>query len=330
MGTAYPEVFAALARPFETYEVKTKPGGGGRKLSYITARTVANRLDEVLGPENWRQEFTETRDGMRCRLWYRLVDEWSWKEDGGGFAGMAAEDDNEKSAYSDSFKRAAAMLGVGRYLYQDGTPRFGDEPAPANGHAEPATSHRENPPPSHRENPAPRSAPANGSHDGPPRSGKALFAWAKKQDETTGLSVSEGIKAWGKSNGLHWQWGEWDEASVAEAYAYAMSKIAGPDVPGVQQGLPEDGPEPIESVKKRLKRAIRDMARTMLRHDNVTASDLNSAMAVLRDTADACHKPFLTAIDPLTEEHRDTMLWYLGQAIEETKTISQVYQGEGS
>jgi len=50
--TQFPDLFAALAAPFEPQEVRVR-SQGGRQLSYITARTAMNRLDDVLGPENW-------------------------------------------------------------------------------------------------------------------------------------------------------------------------------------------------------------------------------------------------------------------------------------
>ena len=53
----------------------------------------------------------------------------------------------------------------------------------------------------------------------------------------------------------------------------------------------------------------------------MTTSDCASALAVIRRLADVAHKPLLTAIGPLTEEHRDTMLWYLDQAEQEIQAI---------
>jgi hypothetical protein len=125
MPTQFQSIFEGLCRPFSGQEVKTRQAQGGRRLSYITARTAMNRLDEVLGPENWWDEYAETKDGILCRLTIRLPDGRTvTKCDAGGFAGMASEEDNEKSGYSDAFKRAAVKFGVGRHLYQDGIPSF--------------------------------------------------------------------------------------------------------------------------------------------------------------------------------------------------------------
>ena len=125
-GTKHAEIFAALAAPFPRHEVKERTGHGGQKLRYITGRMVMNRLDEVLGPENWRPEYEETRDGkgLKCRLWIRIGGDWLAKEDGGGYAEMKQADDTEKSGYSDALKRAAVVYGIGRYLYGDGMPDY--------------------------------------------------------------------------------------------------------------------------------------------------------------------------------------------------------------
>lgn len=122
--TNHRELFAALAAPFEPNEVKTRPQGG-KQLHYITARTCMNRLDNVLGCENWWDEFLPSENSVLCRLTLRLPDgQLLTKCDAGGYAGMADSGDDDKSGYSDSFKRAAVKFGVGRYLYRDGVPQF--------------------------------------------------------------------------------------------------------------------------------------------------------------------------------------------------------------
>ena len=50
--TQFPELFAALGASFESQTVRVR-SQAGRQLHYITARTAMNRLDSVLGPENW-------------------------------------------------------------------------------------------------------------------------------------------------------------------------------------------------------------------------------------------------------------------------------------
>ena len=137
--TQHRDIFAALHAPFEPEEVKTR-SQGGRQLSYITARVVMNRLDDVLGPENWSDDYTPVDDhSVICRLTIRLPDgQVVTKADAGGMAGMADPGDDDKSGYSDAFKRAAVKFGCGRYLYRDGIPRFAREALQGHAGAEPA------------------------------------------------------------------------------------------------------------------------------------------------------------------------------------------------
>jgi Rad52/22 family double-strand break repair protein len=123
--TQHPDLFTALAAPFAAGEVKSR-NQAGRALRYVTARTVMNRLDEVLGPECWSDAYVPLDHGVLCTLTIRLPDgQVVTKSDAGGEAGMTDEGDNEKSAFSDAFKRAAVRFGVGRYLYGDGVAQLG-------------------------------------------------------------------------------------------------------------------------------------------------------------------------------------------------------------
>lgn len=117
-------IFAKLAEKFAPEAVKSR-NQGGRELKYVTARTVMNRLDDVIGPWNWWDHYVETRAGVKCILTIRLPDGTEiTKEDVGGESKMQDPSDTEKSAYSDAFKRAAVKFGIGRYLYGDRVPVF--------------------------------------------------------------------------------------------------------------------------------------------------------------------------------------------------------------
>lgn len=123
-GTKYAELFAALAAPFPPEQVRER-SQGGRTFAYITCRTAANRLDDVLGPEGWWDRYKTSEKSVECELTIRLPDGTTLtKVDAGAYATMPDEGDNEKAGYSDAFKRAAAKFLVGRYLYRDGLPRF--------------------------------------------------------------------------------------------------------------------------------------------------------------------------------------------------------------
>ncbi len=126
--TKYPDIWAGLSAPFDPAEVKERKQAG-RVLSYITARTAMNRLDFVVGPENWWDDYAPGEHSVICRLTIRLPDGTTiTKCDAGGYAGMADLGDNDKSGYSDSFKRSAAKFGVARYLYGDGVPDYSTPP----------------------------------------------------------------------------------------------------------------------------------------------------------------------------------------------------------
>jgi hypothetical protein len=62
MPTRFAEFFAALAAPIPAAQIKHKPGPGGSKQPYITARTVANRLDSVAGPFDFFADQPQPRE----------------------------------------------------------------------------------------------------------------------------------------------------------------------------------------------------------------------------------------------------------------------------
>ncbi len=134
--TKHPELFAALAAPFDASELKMR-AQAGRQMPYVTARNVMNRLDEVLGPENWWDDFVPLEHSVICRLTIRLPEGTVLtKCDAGGYAGLADPGDDDKSGFADAFKRTAVKFGVGRYLYRDGVAnlrvRIGDNPSSPN------------------------------------------------------------------------------------------------------------------------------------------------------------------------------------------------------
>lgn len=120
----------ALLEPFDPSEVKFRQIGkpsGNRALAtaYIDARAVMDRLDEVLGPDNWNDTYEVLASGsVVCTLRVR----WPGKESGEfrdwgtihqdvGSESEQPGGDRIKAAFSDALKRAAVKLGIGRYLY---------------------------------------------------------------------------------------------------------------------------------------------------------------------------------------------------------------------
>jgi hypothetical protein len=172
--TKHRDIFVALAAPFAVAEVKSKPQGG-RQLRFVTARTTMNRLDAVLGPENWWDDYTPLDKSVICRLSIRLPDgQVITKADAGGYAGMADAGDDEKSGFSDAFKRAAVKFGVGRYLYNDGVANLADPPAPAAEAQIPATP----PPPS-----SPATTPRAGAEDAQGRGGRLVYGQSGQRSQ---------------------------------------------------------------------------------------------------------------------------------------------------
>ena len=113
----------SLRAPFKPEDIEwrvqrsgIKPNGSAwvQVIAYIDNRAVQNRLDDVVGPANWRDEFdTSPNGGILCGLSIRINDEWVTKWDG------ADNSDIEpiKGGLSNAMKRAAVQWGIGRYLY---------------------------------------------------------------------------------------------------------------------------------------------------------------------------------------------------------------------
>jgi hypothetical protein len=114
------EILQALSAEFpagvEHYRVgPTWDADGGKMgipLAYIDARAVMDRLDEVVGPAAWSDDYVDgPSGGTKCALTVMGV-----TKHGIGMAGDK-ESEKAKSEESDSLKRAAVKFGIGRYLY---------------------------------------------------------------------------------------------------------------------------------------------------------------------------------------------------------------------
>ena len=86
----------------------------GLALAYVQARAIQNRLDDVVGIENWKVSYREIQGGFLCTLSIRINNEWISKEDGAN----VTEFESVKGGISNAFKRVASSgFGIGRYLY---------------------------------------------------------------------------------------------------------------------------------------------------------------------------------------------------------------------
>lgn len=82
----------------------------GIALAYIDARDAMNRLDGVCGAANWQCRYPFA--GC-CEIGIKIDGEWVWKANGAGETDV----EGTKGQFSDAFKRAAVMWGIGQYLY---------------------------------------------------------------------------------------------------------------------------------------------------------------------------------------------------------------------
>lgn len=118
------EVWARLREPFPAEHIEWRIGRSGVKngkpwamvLAYVTNRAIMDRLDEVVGPDNWWNEYQKApvADGMMCGLSIclpdgRIVTKWDGAE--------KTDVEPLKGCISGAMKRAAVLLGIGRYLY---------------------------------------------------------------------------------------------------------------------------------------------------------------------------------------------------------------------
>lgn len=321
MPTKFPELFADLAAPFvEPDQVKARQQAG-RQLHYITARTAMNRLDDVLGPENWWDEYEAHEHSVLCKLTICLPDGSTLtKQDAGGYAGMSDQGDDDKSGYSDAFKRAAAKFGVARYLYRDGVPEFVRQHV---GGAEPVAHRASAPPQRPNGHPAPpRPAPApprqqqHSDNGSAPRSGRALFAWTKKQEEEHQVSLLNWLNAYIKEQHGGKRMVDLDEREVADVYAEAtrrLDELHGGTVEDQSQEAAPDGDIPFDRAAAwaHLLNVAEDLAGHLFSDYRGTDAEMQSALA---------------SLDPLIPDHlrvrdwdqchnRDSFLAYYREAV---------------
>ena len=114
------EIYEKLKEKFPEKDLEFRVGAInsdktiGLALAYVQARAIQNRLDEVLGFENWKVSYREIKEGFLCTLSIRINNEWIEKEDGAGITDYQSI----KGGISNAFKRVASSgFGIGRYLY---------------------------------------------------------------------------------------------------------------------------------------------------------------------------------------------------------------------
>lgn len=125
-------ILSQLAEPFPPGDIEWRVARQGRKrnreifcvvFAYVTARAIAKRLDDVVGPENWcntRMAIHEMRvnvNAIEVGISIRIGGEWVTKYD------VAEPTDIEpaKGGFSGAMKRAGVQWGIARYLHLLGT-----------------------------------------------------------------------------------------------------------------------------------------------------------------------------------------------------------------
>ena len=117
------EITKALSRPFDEKDIEWRVQQAGQSngktwalvLCYITNRAIQQRLDEIIGCFNWKNEFKQAPDGgVMCGISIKHEGEWITKWDGAENTDI----ESVKGGLSNSMKRAAVQWGIGRYLYK--------------------------------------------------------------------------------------------------------------------------------------------------------------------------------------------------------------------
>ncbi len=94
---------------------KNAQGVSCQLLAYKDARVDMDVLDEVVEPQNWQNEYRRDSAGiLQGGIGIYVNDRWIWKWSNG----TPSDYEKEKGEYSDAFKRAGFMWGIGRMLYE--------------------------------------------------------------------------------------------------------------------------------------------------------------------------------------------------------------------
>ena len=107
-----------LSELFDSTDVEWRIGRSGqgwaKALAYITNRAIMERLDDVVGVANWKNEYVKLDNGILCGLSLKIDGEWVTKWDGA----EPTHIESFKGGLSASMKRTAVQWGIGRYLYK--------------------------------------------------------------------------------------------------------------------------------------------------------------------------------------------------------------------
>ncbi|MBC8737291.1 hypothetical protein F6X40_10770 [Paraburkholderia sp. UCT31] len=110
--TLTPEKLAELLAPFPLSQIEWRTSVNkndptqGLAVPCVKFGGLTERLDHVLGAQNWKNEFDQgPNETIRCKLAFRIGSDWLAKE-------------HCSTVAQDAFVRAATMWGLGRYLHR--------------------------------------------------------------------------------------------------------------------------------------------------------------------------------------------------------------------
>jgi hypothetical protein len=248
--------FRSLLAPFSQQAYYNMRG-----FTYVKSQTIENRLDDVAGPLGWTAEFTETKGGYKCRLKILCPDHtedgWAWhyKENGAGSEDMVKlshgetvpdEDNSEKSAYTNSFKRAASKWGFGRDLYNCGMPAYcadlytKSNKAQADPRIEPRVfrddekervdkyqrqTYADANSPDLRTKYQPKQLGQRQVHLNPPTDSRQAFPWVKNIEKHYGTELLSSVNKFCKDNFQEWKLGNLDDQQVEKMATWVIGQI---------------------------------------------------------------------------------------------------------
>jgi Rad52/22 family double-strand break repair protein len=228
---------ARLAEPFDASEVEWKPQAikGERCLAvcFVDARTVMDRLDAVLGVGGWQNRYRIEANGVICCLRARIGGEWIEHEDAGSFSDQSDDGDKLKAAVSDSLKRAAVHLGVGRYLYRLPLSWVDYDPIKKRIVHPPTLPSWALPGGKRQGEPGPTPPPAPAQHTRPPADGlelearlRDLDAWSAAKGYTPAGAVIDHVRRKGQEAKLSGQIHQWPASAFQDAQDMARQFVA--------------------------------------------------------------------------------------------------------
>lgn len=234
------QVMEALAEPTPDDAVHERQIQGGKIVQYITDAFIRYRLDTAAGPENWSSVQAITPQGVTTQLAVTLPNGVVVQR--GGVSGYNTMNGNRpvhdagvvKSAGTDSFKRAALMFGIGADLRkntydEDGAGEQSASSLPPQRNQGPPSRNGQNRNGQNRGGGGGqrRGSGGGGGNYGPPRTGKALFAFIKAQEQKGAQGLLDHVNSAAKDQGQEARMIEWDERWVQWGHRCALDYIDG-------------------------------------------------------------------------------------------------------